>query len=142
MTKPIPGLIGALVAACLAMPAVAGTAMENALANGAERLTADETATRLAGKTVTFEFASTGERFRVYYAEDNGMRIRKAGVDDVFEAFYAVTDAEHLCFGVKEDLPIRLHCVNVLSIDGQIHKFELDGSLRGRIIEEVEGNSV
>lgn len=141
MTKPFTILAGALLAAGLATPALAGTAMEKALAVGAERLTANEIAARLAGKTVTFERASSGGRALVYYDGANGMLIRKVGSDRVIEGFYAVSDADHVCFGAKGDEPIRLHCVNVLVIDDQIHKFELDGSLRGRIVEEVEGNT-
>lgn len=141
MTKPFTILAGALLAAGLATPALAETAMEKALAAGAERMTADQIAERLAGKTVTFEAAATGDRALIYYDGDNGMRIRKVGADDVFEAFYAVTDADHVCFGVKKDEPIRLHCVHVLLIDKQMHKFELDGSLRGRVVEEVDGNT-
>ena len=37
---------------------------------------------------------------------------------------------------------MRLRCVNVVLIGGVMHKFELDGSLRGRIIEEVNGNII
>lgn len=141
MTKPFTILAGALLAAGLATPALAGTAMEKALAAGAERLTADQIAARLAGKTVTFEPAASDARFLVYYGEANEMRIRKVGTDKVIEGFYAVSDADRVCFGTKGDGPIRLHCVNVLVIDDQLHKFELDGSLRGRVVEEADGNT-
>lgn len=141
MTKPFRVLVAALLAAGLATPALAQTAMEKALAAGAERMTADEIAARLAGKTVTFELASTGDRFLVYYDGVNGTLLKKVGSDTVIEGFYAVSVADHVCVGTKGDEPIRLRCVNVLLIDDQMHKFELDGSLRGRVVEEVDGNT-
>lgn len=141
MMKPFTFLVGALVAAALATPALAETAMEKALAAGAERMTADEIAERLAGKTVTFEFASTGDRVLVFYDGANGVLIRKIGSDAVVQGFYAVSAADHICLGTKGDEPIRLRCLNVLLIDDQMHKFEIDGSLRGRVVEEVAGNT-
>lgn len=140
MKKILTSLAGGVLAAALATAAQAGTAFEKALADGAQQLTADEIVARLAGKTVTFERAASGDRFLVYYDEGNGTLIRKVGADTVFEGFYAVSAADHVCFGLKGDDPVRLHCVNVVLIDGVIHKFELDGSLRGRIVEAVDGN--
>lgn len=140
MKKILTGIAGGVLAAALATAAQAGTEMEKALAEGAKRLTADQIVARLAGKTVTFERAVSGDRALVYYDEGNGMLLRKVGSDTVLEAFYAVTTADHVCFGLKGDDPVRLHCVNALEIDGVIHKFELDGSLRGRIVEAVDGN--
>lgn len=141
MMKPFTLLVGALLAAALVTPALAETAMEKALAAGAKRMTADAIAERLAGKTVTFEVAATGDRFLVHYDGTNGMLMRKVGSDGVMEGFYAVSAADHVCFGLTGDEPIRLRCVDVLLIDGQMHKFELDGTLRGRVVEEVDGNT-
>jgi hypothetical protein len=141
MMKSFTFLVGALVAAVLATPAIAGSAMEEALTAGAERMTADAIAERLAGKTVTFELAATGDRFLVYYDGANGMLMKKVGSDAVMEGFYAVSVADHVCLGMKGDAPIRLRCVDVLLFDGQMHKFELDGTLRGRVVEEDEGNT-
>lgn len=140
MMKLLPALSGILVSAGLATAAVAESDMERALTNGAKTMTADEIAERLAGKTVTFERASTGDKVLVYYDKANGMLIKKVGSDDVFEGFYAVSLANHVCFGAKGNKPIRLRCVNVLLINDLMHKFELDGSLRGRVVKEIEGN--
>lgn len=140
MMKPLPALIGMLATAGLATAALADTQMEKALADGAKRMTADEIAERLAGKTVTFENASSGDKFLVFYDGANGTLLKKVGSDTVSEGFYAVSLADHICVGAKTNEPIRLRCVNVLLIDGKMHKFELDGSLRGRVIEEDEGN--
>jgi len=129
-----------LFTSTLATAALAESDMEQALADGAKKLTADEIVDRLAGKTVTFEAAATGDRFLVYYDEANGYLVRPVDGEDVTEGFYAASLADHVCLGRKADAPIRLRCVNVLSIEGVMHKFELDGSLRGRIVEEVEGD--
>lgn len=142
MMKLFPALSAALLAAGLAAPAWAGTALEKALAEGAKRLGAEEIAARLAGKTVTFEQAASGARFLNYYDGANGMKIRKVGGDKVMDGFYAVTASDHIRFGIRGDKAIRLRCVAVLEIDGTLKKFELDGSLRGRIVEEVAGNAV
>lgn len=142
MSRTLTGLVGALVLAGMAATALAATEMEQALGKGGERMTSDEIAERLAGKTVTFEIASSGARFLVYYDGANGALLKPLGSDDVVEGFYAVDLADHVCLGIRSDAPIRLRCVDVVLIDGMMHKFELDGSLRGRVIEEVEGNRV
>ena len=146
MSKHLKALVkslvsGALVSASVATPALAETAMEQALAEGAERMTADQIAERLAGKTVTFELAATGDQFLVYYDGVNGTVIRKIGSDTAMEGFYALTVSDHICLGFFGDAPVRLRCVNVLLIDGAMHKFELDGSLRGYVVEEADGNT-
>lgn len=140
MMKPLSVVMGILFTASLASAASAETQMEKALADGAKRMTADEIAERLAGKTVTFERAASGDQFYVFYDGTNGTLIKKVGTDKVMEGFYAFSLADHVCVGLKGDQPIRLRCVNVLLVDGEMQKYELDGSLRGRIIEEAQGN--
>ena len=140
MKTSIPALIGTLALAGLATAAQAQTDMEKALADGATRMTSDQIAERLAGKTVTFENASSGARALVYYDGGNGTLIKPEGVDEAVEGFYATTLSDRICLGLRGDEPIRLRCVTVLLIDDMMHKFEADGSLRGRVIEEVDGN--
>lgn len=142
MTRTLAVLASALVLAGMAATALAATEMEQALTEGGKRMTSDEIAERLAGRTVTFESASSGARFLVYYDGANGTLLKPPGSDDVMEGFYAVDLADHICLGMRSDAPIRLRCVNVVLIDGMMHKFELDGSLRGRVIDEAEGNHV
>lgn len=140
MMKLLSALIGVLAMVGFATAALADTQMEKALADGAKRMTADEIVERLAGKTVTFELASTGDKFLVFYDGANGTLLKKVGSNSVGEGFYATSLADHICLGMKTDKPIRLRCVTVLLIDDKMHKYELDGSLRGRVIEETEGN--
>lgn len=134
--------LAALALIFLSAEASASTQMEDALAEGAVRLGADEIAARLADRTVTFENAVTGEKALVYYDGGNGTKLKLLSSGTVLEGFYATDLADHVCVGVHGDEPMRLRCVHVLLIDGVMHKFELDGSLRGRILEEVDGSII
>lgn len=141
MKRYLQMFTGAIMAAGLATAAAAETDMEAALADGAVKMTGDEIAERLAGKTVTFENAASGAKVLVYYDGGNGAILRPVGSDKAIEGFYAVDLADHVCLGISSDAPMRLRCMHVLQIDGMMHKFELDGSLRGRVIEAVQGNA-
>lgn len=137
-----PGkLTSAIALLLLPMAASAETQMERALAGGADRLTADQVASRLADRTVTFETANTGETALIYYDGENGTRLKLPN-GEVLDGFYAFDLADHVCVGVYGDMPMRLRCLHVLLIDDVMHKFELDGSLRGKVIEEVRGNVI
>lgn len=124
----------------VASTSVAGTDMENALAGGAKQMTAEEIAERLAGKTVTFQPNGSEDKWLFYYDGMNGTLSKKVGAGTTSEGFYAVSLANHVCLGPKGGAPIKLRCVNVVLIDGKMHKFELDGRLRGTVIEEADGN--
>jgi hypothetical protein len=139
--KKLIGLVSAVGLTALAADARAGTAMEEAMQAGAEKLTADEIAERLTGKTVTFVAAGNGDTYLVFYGSDNDAMSRKVGSDTVSSGLYAVTDRDQVCLGWEgRDLP-RLRCVDVLLIDGVMHKFKADGTLSGRITELVDGNT-
>ena len=140
MSRSFPFLIGLFALVGFSSPAVADTAMEEALAGGAKQMSADEISERLAGKTVTFQPAGSQDKYLVYYDGANGTLIKKVGTEAVSEGFYAVSVADHVCLGARGGDPIKLRCVNVLEIEGKMHKFELDGSLRGTVIEEDDGN--
>ena len=85
MMKLLSALIGVLAMVGFATAALADTQMEKALADGAKRMTADEIVERLAGKTVTFELASTGDKFLVFYDGANGTLLKKVGSNSVGE---------------------------------------------------------
>jgi len=130
---------GALVG--LTTVAEAGTALQDALDAGAQRLTSDEIAERIVGKTVTFVSASDSDyRVLVYYGLNNEAASSRIGGDTKNTGFYALTDRDRVCLGWEgRDLP-RLRCLDVLLIDGVMHKFKADGSLSGRITETADGN--
>ena len=141
MTKTLIGLLAGAAIVALASTAHAGTDLDKALAAGAKRLTAGEIADRLTGKTVTFVSAKTGDTFLVYYGNGNETALRKVGADGTWTGYHAVTDRDQICLGWEgRDLP-RLRCMDVLLIDGVLHKFKADGSLTGRITELADGNT-
>lgn len=135
ISRRLIGFLSGLAIACLATAAQADTELEMALAEGAKRLTSDELAERLTGKTVTFISVKGGASSFVYYGEGNELGgANRAG-------FYAFNDRDQVCLGWEgRDLP-RLRCVDVLLIDGKMHKFGPDGALRGHISETAEGNT-
>jgi hypothetical protein len=141
IAKSLIGLLAGLAMMGLSTGAHAGSDLDAAIEAGAKRLSADEIAERLTGKTVTFVFATTGHKYLIYYGEDNQTMGKKVGGDTTMTGFYAVTDRDQVCLGWEgRDLP-RLRCVDVLLIDGVMHKFKADGSLSGRITEVADGNT-
>lgn len=139
--KSLIGVLAGLAMTGLSTGAHAGSELEAAIEAGAERLTADEIAERLTGKTVTFVSATTGDEYLVYYGEDNETAGKKVGADTTNTGFHAVTDRDQICLGWEgRDLP-RLRCMDVLLIDGILHKFKADGTLSGRITELADGNT-
>jgi hypothetical protein len=141
IAKTMIGLVAGMSMLGIATGAQAGSDIEKALEAGATRLTSDEIAERLTGKTVTFVSAKTGDKYLVFYGEDNKTAGRKIGGDKTNVGFHAVSDRDQICLGWEgSDLP-RLRCMDVLLIDGKMHKFKADGSLSGHISETAEGNT-
>lgn len=137
----LTGLVAGLAMAGLATAAQAGSDLDKALDAGAERLTSDEIAERFIGKTAIFVADKTGDRYLVYYGENNELAGGEAGGDTSNVGFQAVNDRDQMCLGWEgRDLP-RMRCLDVLLIDGVVHKFKADGSLSGRIVEFAEGNT-
>lgn len=136
------GLVSALAFAGLASAAQAGSDFEDALANGGKKLTGPELAERLKGKTVTFVSSATGDKYLVFYGETNEAASRKVGGSGSTSGFHAITDRDQVCLGWEgRDLP-KLRCMDVVLIDGVMHKYKADGSLSGQISEVVDGNAV
>ena len=139
--KMLMGLVAWITLLGLATGAQADSDIQKALEAGATALTSDEIAERLTGKTVTFISAKTGDNFLVYYGENNSTAGRKVGSDKTKVGFHAVNDRDQICLGWEgRDLP-RLRCMDVLLIDGKMHKFKADGSLSGHISETADGNT-
>ena len=140
-SKTLIGTVAGITMLGLATGAQAGTDIEEALEAGATRLTSDEIAERLTGRTVTFVSAKTGDKYLVYYGADNSTAGRKVGAEKTNIGFHAVNDRDQVCLGWEgRDLP-RIRCVDVLLIDGKMHKFKADGSRSGHISETAEGNT-
>lgn len=115
-----PNLVTGLAMAGLATVVQAGSELDEALNTGAERLTSDEISERFIGKTATFVADKTGDKYLVYYGENNEFAGGKAGGDISNVGFQAVNDRDQLCLGWEgSDLP-RLRCMDVLLIDGVV----------------------
>jgi hypothetical protein len=139
IAKTMIGLVAGMSMLGIATGAQAGSDIEKALEAGATRLTSDEIAERFTGKTVTFVSHKTGDKFHVYYGKDNDIAGGKIGGDKSNVGFHAVNDRNQMCVGwTGRDLP-RVRCLDVLLIDGVVHKFRADGSLSGKITEFAEG---
>jgi hypothetical protein len=136
------GLVAAFTIVGLASSAQAGSDMEDAIANGGKKLTGPEIADRLKGKTVTFVSSKTGDKYLVFYGEKNEAASRKVGGSGSNSGFHAITDRDQVCLGWEgRDLP-RLRCMDVVLVDGVMHKYKADGSLSGHIAEVADGNGV
>ena len=142
MKTSISARIAAIAFALLAASPAAASELEDALANGATKLNADEITSRLSDKTVTFENLKSGAKVLIYYDGQNGMVLQPVGSDKTLKGFYATDLSDHVCIGIEGDKPLRLRCMTVLLIEDVMYKYELDGSLRGRVIEEVAGNKI
>ena len=137
----LTALAAGLAMAGLATAAQAGSDLDKALEAGAERLTSDQIAERFIGNTAVFVADKTGDRYLVFYGENNELAGGKADGDTSNVGFQAVNDRDQMCLGWEgPDLP-RLRCLDVLLIDGVVHKFTAVGSLSGRIVEFAEGNT-
>lgn len=130
-SKLLIGSLAGLAMAGLATIANAGSDLEKALAAGAERLTSNEIAERLTGKTGLFLVGGGDKRIMIYYGENNELVAKPVGGDSVLTGFYAVTDRDTICIGWdKKDLP-RLRCLDALLLDGVVYKYNTDGSFSG-----------
>lgn len=142
MTKPmLTPLLSSLAIAFMASSALAQSELDQALTNGGERLTGDEIAERFKGKTVTFVSAENGNRVLVYYGTGNEAAARAVAGDKTRTGFHAINDRDRMCLGWEEvDLP-RLRCIDIVEIDGVVHKFSADGSFSGHIEAFSDGNT-
>lgn len=135
-------LIGGLTMFALPVTVAAASALDDALAGGGQRLTAEEIAERLTGKTATFVSSANGDKFLVYYGHNNEAASVKIGGTTANSGFHAITDRHQVCIGWDgSDLP-RLRCLDIVLIDDVMHKFKADGSLSGQIVELADGNTI
>ena len=142
LNKYLFRMVATLALAGFASIAQAGSDIENALANGGTKLTGSELADRLKGNTVTFVSSATGDKYLVYYGEMNDAASRKVGGASSTTGIYAITDRDHVCLGWEgSDLP-KLRCVDVVLIDGVMHKYKPDGSLSGHVSEVADGKAI
>ena len=87
MKRSQKALAGALAMTVLSAVSAAANEMEDALAKGAVRLTAEQISERLADKTVTLENATSGAKVLVYYDGSNGIRLKPLGSNKMLKGF-------------------------------------------------------
>lgn len=129
------------VLASSSLSAAAGTAIEEALGNGAKQLTADEIAERLVGKTGTWISASGDKKIAIYYSEDNVLTGKMLGGDWSGTGYYGVTNVDSICVSWDPQDEGRLRCLDVLVVDGVVTKFNADGSLNGSYEKFEDGKT-
>lgn len=127
----------ALTLALTGAPATAGSELQDALDAGARKLASEEITERFIGRTATF-VSVKGDSVSVFYGEGNTLAGSKEGWSGT--GFQAVNNRDRICLGWDgADLP-AIRCLDVLMIDGELHKFKADGSRTGRIVAFTDGN--
>lgn len=132
-------LIGTLALAILAMSAlgaVAQTAKEKAIDAGATQLTSDQIADLLVGKTVTAR--SGGKRFLFHYSEDNVLSGKLIGGGWSGTGYYGITDDDRVCLSMAKDKG-RLRCLTLLSSNGAVKKYNVNGDMTFELLAFQEG---
>lgn len=83
----------------------------------------------------------SGDKFLLYYSPDNQIIGGRVDSQERNKGFMAVNDRDQICLGWEgSDLP-RIRCVDIVLMDGVVHKFRADGSLSGKVIRFDDGNS-
>jgi hypothetical protein len=124
MTYPTPVVIAACCTLMAATSASAGTALEEALASGAERLSSDEIAELLVGKRVV---ARAGDKvFNFHYAPTNVLQGELQGGGWSGTGHYAITDGNEVCVSMAQDAG-RYRCLTVLRHGDSLQKFNARG---------------
>jgi hypothetical protein len=118
--------------------AMAETAMEKAVGEGAQRLGSDEIAAQLVGKTVTFK-PGPDKEFLIHYGPDNDVSGKLIGGDWSDTGIYGVTDADSICLSWRKSDEGRLRCFYVVVVDGMVKKFKPDGSFAGDVVSFEDG---
>ena len=134
----IIGTLAAVGFMTLAQGAMAGSDLENALDAGATRLTAEEIAGLVVGKTVK---ARAGDKeFLFHYATDNVILGRLIGGDWSDQGYYGIADTDQVCLSISKDQG-RLRCITLLRHeDGVVRKYNSQGEMTFELLEFDEGN--
>lgn len=131
-------IIAAGLTLLLSTAALAGTELDDALANGGVRLTADQIAAKIVGKTVT---AMLGEkRFLFYYSEDNVLTGQLIEGDWSDSGYYGITDDDRVCLSMTQDKG-RLRCLILVEQDATIHKYNAAGEATFKLLEFRDGKT-
>lgn len=112
--------------ALTATTAIAGSDLEVAMDRGGERLTADQIAELLIGKTVT---AKSGDKmFHFHYHPDNELAGELVSGGWQGTGAFAITDADQVCVSMAADKG-RYRCLTVVREGETIRKFDAQGKM-------------
>jgi hypothetical protein len=129
-------IIAAALVLGLAGPALAGSQLEDALANGGTQLSADQIAERIVGKTVA---AALGEkRFLFHYSADNVLSGQLVGGGWSDAGYYGITDDNRVCLSMTKDKG-RLRCLTLIEQDGHLRKYNAAGKATFELLEFRDG---
>ncbi len=132
------GLLAGLAMIAGAPLAQAGSDLQKALAEGAERLAAEEIAELLVGNTVK---ARAGDKeFLFHYSTDNVISGKLIGGDWSDQGYYGIADTDQVCLSISQDEG-RLRCIAPLRHgDGAVRKYDAEGAMTFELLEIEAGN--
>ena len=134
----IIGALAALGLVTVTHGAIAASDLEKALDAGAIRLTAEDIADLLVGKTV--KARAGGKEFLFYYATDNVISGRLIGSDWSDRGYYGIADTDQICLSITKDQG-RLRCITLLrDQNGVVRKYNAQGEMTFELLEFEEGN--
>lgn len=120
-------------------PAVASSSdFEAALAGGGERLSSEEIADLIVGKTVSAKLGD--KRFLFFYGPDNVLSGQLVGGNWSDEGFYGITDDDRVCVSMTKDTG-RLRCLTLVRQGDQLRKYTADGSASFELLEFQNGKA-
>ena len=121
------------------MNANAETALEAALAGGAEQLSTEEIAERIVGNTVT---ARKGQAsFLFHYSAENVLQGRMIDGEWADRGYYGITDDSRVCLSMTPDKG-RLRCLTLVRQDDVISKYTTSGEKSFELLAFEDGNTL
>lgn len=129
--KAMIGILAALGLMASTVSAMAESALDTALAEGAERLDADQLEEQFTGKTGTWVAPSGDMKIEIYYGESNDLHGEQVDGDWSATGYYGIADDNSICISWDGQDEGRLRCLEAVVADGQVTKFNADGSLNG-----------
>jgi hypothetical protein len=133
--------IGAMAFAVLAVSSVgaaAETAREKVVNAGATKVTSEEIADLIVGKTVTA--VSGKKRFLFHYSADNVLSGKLIGGGWSDTGYYGITDDDRVCLSVSKDKG-RLRCLTLLRLNGTVRKYNANGDMTFELLDFRQGKA-
>lgn len=135
--RPYTFALVSLLAIPMAIPALAGSPLQDALAKGATALTSTQIAELLVDKTVK---ASTGQKtFLFHYSADNLLTGKLVDGAWSGSGYYGITDDNLICVSMKKDKG-RLRCMTVVKQGNSVSKYDVTGKRTFELLDIQDGN--